>query len=205
MKIIGTGVGRTGTYSLRLAINALGFGPCHHMEVVVHNMDPQVKLWSNAIDDNPDWTSIYKGFTSAVDWPTACFYRELLKEYPNAKFILTERDPGNWADSFGSTIYKLLAGIDQAPDHMKDWLTMCIGVINKTGFPLGLDRDQLMNGFIAHNNAVKNTIPADQLLIYRVKDGWEPLCAFLDVPVPSEDFPNTNNRSEFWELIEGAK
>jgi hypothetical protein len=158
-------------------------------------------LWSDALQGNANWSTIYHGFNSAVDWPTAAFFRELIKEYPTAKFILTERPPENWADSFGSTIYKLIEGKDQAPEKMHNWLNMAGEVITKTGFPVGLDRDAMVNGFIAHNKAVKETIPQDQLLIFQVKDGWEPLCKFLSVPVPNEPFPRTNNREEFWELV----
>lgn len=201
ISIIGVGVGRTGTYSLRLALNQLGYGPCHHMEEVLKNMDIQVPLWSETLKGNTNWSTIYNGFKSAVDWPTAGFFRELIKEYPTAKFILTERNPENWADSFGSTIYKLLGGRDKAPEKMQDWLKMANEVITKTGFPEGLDREGLMNGFIAHNKAVREIIPEEQLLIFQVKDGWEPLCKFLNVPVPNEPFPRTNNREEFWDLV----
>ena len=204
ISIIGAGVGRTGTYSLRLAINHLGFGPCHHMEEVLKNMDVQVPLWSEALKGNSNWGSIYKGFKSAVDWPTAGFFRELIKQYPTAKFILTERNPENWADSFGSTIYKLIEGKDKAPEKMHDWLNMANAVITKTGFPLGLDREGLINGFMAHNKAVREIIPEEQLLVFQVKEGWEPLCKFLNVPVPDEPFPRTNNREEFWELVNGG-
>ena len=204
IKIIGVGVGRTGTYTLKLAINELGFGPCHHMEEVLKNMNVQVSLWSDAVKGNANWSAIYDGYNSAVDWPTAGFYRELFKEYPNAKFILTERSPESWADSFGSTIYKLIGGIDKAPEKMRDWLNMANEVITKTGFPPGLDREGLIKGFIAHNKAVRETIPEKQLCIFQVKDGWEPLCEFLEVPVPDTTFPRTNNREEFWELVNAA-
>lgn len=204
INIIGVGVGRTGTYTLKLAINQLGFGPCHHMEEVLKNMDVQVSLWSEALKGNANWSSIYDGFNSAVDWPTAGFYRELIKEYPTAKFILTERSPESWADSFGSTIYKLVEGRDKAPEKMHNWLKMANEVITKTGFPDGLDRDGLIKGFIAHNKAVREAIPEDQLFTFQVKEGWEPLCKFLDVPVPNTPFPNTNNREEFWELVNAA-
>jgi len=203
MNVIGAGVGRTGTYTLKLAINHLGVGPCHHMEEVLHHMPVQVPLWSAAVAGRPDWQSIYSGYVSAVDWPTACFFRELLQTYPTAKFVLTHRDPEHWADSFGATIYKLLAGRDEAPPEMRDWLEMASGVVAKTGFPDGLDSDGLMQAFVAHNEAVKNTIPPDQLLVYEVKDGWGPLCAFLDKPVPSEPFPRTNHREEFWDRVTG--
>jgi len=204
INIIGTGVGRTGTYSLKLAINQLGFGPCHHMEAVLQDAVAQVPLWSEALKGNANWSAIYNSFESAVDWPTAGFFRELLKEYPTAKFILTERSPENWADSFGSTIYKLVEGRDKAPEKMQDWLEMVNEVLTKTGFPQGLDRDGLMNGFIAHNKAVRAAIPEEQLLIFQVKDGWEPLCKFLNVAVPNEAFPRTNNREEFWELVKAG-
>jgi len=203
LNIIGAGVGRTGTYSLKLAINQLGLGPCHHMDEVLHNMPVHVPLWSAAVAGEPDWSQIYDGYRSAVDWPTACFFRELVSEYPSAKFVLTQRDPEKWADSFGATIYKLLAGRDQAPQEMRAWLAMVNDVIAKTGFPAGLDRDGLMQAFVAHNDAVKETIPASQLLVFEVKDGWEPLCAFLGVPAPAEAFPRTNHREEFWDRVNG--
>ena len=147
--------------------------------------------------------SDYSGFESAVDWPTACFFRELAAAYPSAKFVLTVRDPETWAESFGATIYKLLAGIDQAPPDKKAWLEMASGVIARTGFPAGLNQQELTRAFVAHNEAVMAAIPASRLLVYRVKDGWGPLCEFLDVPEPTEPFPRTNSRTEFWDLVTG--
>lgn len=203
MHVIGAGVGRTGTYSLKLAINQLGLGPCHHMEEVRHNLPVQVPLWSAALKGNPDWRAIYNGFESAVDWPTAGFFRELLKEYPSAKFVLTHRSPERWADSFGATIYQLLATSDQAPPEMQDWLEMVSAVVARTGFPGGLDRDGLIKAFVAHKEAVKKTVPASQLLVYEVKDGWEPLCKFLGASIPAEPFPRTNDHAEFWDRVTG--
>ncbi|MDX1677818.1 sulfotransferase family protein [Arsukibacterium sp.] len=203
LTVIGTGVGRTGTYSLKLAINQLGAGPCHHMEEVLHNMPDQVPLWSAALAGQPDWQAIYNGYLSAVDWPTAGFFRELLNTYPTAKFILTHRSSESWADSFGSTIFKLISERDQAPPEMKEWLEMAAAVIAKSGFPEGLDRDGLIQAFNAHNEAVKNTIPAEQLLVYQVKEGWDPLCKFLGKPVPSGPFPRSNDRAEFWDRVAG--
>jgi hypothetical protein len=203
MQIFGAGVGRTGTYSLKLAINQLGLGPCHHMDEVLHNMSAQVPLWSAAVGEHADWSQIYDGFNSAVDWPTAGFFRELIEAYPSAKFVLTQRDPERWADSFGATIYKLLAGKDQGPPEMKSWLDMAERVIAKTGFPAGLNHDGLVSAFVAHNEAVKATIPADQLFVYQVKEGWGPLCSFLNLPEPAEAFPRTNDRAEFWDRVTG--
>jgi hypothetical protein len=203
VRVIGTGVGRTGTYSLKLAINRLGLGPCHHMEEVLHNLAVQVPLWIAASADRADWPAIYSGYRSAVDWPTACFFRELLQTYPEAKFILTQRSPESWADSFAATIYQLLAARDQAPSEMKEWLEMAMAVITRSGFPPGLDRDGLIKAYIAHNQAVRSAIPADQLLVYDVSQGWQPLCDFLELPVPSDPFPRTNDRAEFWDRVTG--
>ena len=205
MHVIGAGVGRTGTYSLKLAINRLGLGPCHHMEAVIQNMPGQVPLWAAALEGRPDWAAIYADFDSAVDWPTAAFFRELALAYPAAKFILTHRDPESWAESFGETIYTALAMRDQAPPERRAWLNMAYGVVARSGFPEGLDREALIKGFLAHNEAVKATIPADRLLIFQVQEGWEPLCRFLGAPIPDEVFPRTNDRLEFWEKVRGSR
>lgn len=203
IQVIGAGVGRTGTYSLKLAITRLGFGPCYHMEEVLHQMPVHVPLWSAALSGHPDWQAIYNGYESAVDWPTAGFFRELIAVYSSARFILTKRTPESWADSFIATIYKLIAYRDNAPDEMKAWVEMGSGVIARTGFPDGLDREGLIRGFVAHNEAVKESIPASQLLEYEVKEGWGPLCEFLEVSVPDEEFPRTNDRAEFWDRVTG--
>jgi hypothetical protein len=203
MHVIGVGVGRTGTYSLRVAIERLGFGPCHHMEQVLENMPVQVPLWSAAVDGRPDWPAIYAGCNSAVDWPTAGFFRELRAAYPSTKFVLTHRSPGSWAASFSSTIQKLVTQKDRVPPELQDWLGMAAGVITRTGFPVTLDSDELEKAFVAHNEAVREAIPAHQLLVYEVSEGWGPLCEFLRVPVPEEPFPRTNDRGEFWDRVQG--
>lgn len=205
LHVIGAGVGRTGTYSLKLAIDQLGLGRCHHMEEVILNMPAQVPHWAAAVSGHPDWEAIYKGYESAVAWPTAGFFRELHSAYPSAKFVLTLRNPESWAESFSETIYKLVAGRDHAPTEMHAWLDMAINVIAKTGFPLGLDKAGLTKAFIAHTDAAKAAIPAHQLLLYQVKDGWDPLCAFLGLPVPADPFPRTNDRGEFWERVSRKK
>lgn len=201
LRVIGAGVGRTGTHSLKLAITRLGFGPCHHMEEVAKNMPVQLPLWQAALAGNADWRAIYDGYNSAVDWPTARFFRELNAAYPEAKFILGYRDPESWADSFGETIYKLISETEDPPEHLRPWLNMCTEVIRQTGIPMGANRNSLAAAFSAHVAAVKDTIPAERLLVYQAKEGWEPLCAFLGVPVPKEPFLHTNNRSEFWDLV----
>lgn len=205
LTVIGAGIGRTGTLSLKTALNRLGLGPCHHMDEVLGDQPRQVPLWQAAVDGHPDWAAIYQGYGSAVDWPTATFFRELHSAYPKAKFILTVRSTQSWAESFSETIWKAMAGRAHAPEAKQPWLAMLVGVITKAGFVEGLDRAGLIAAFEAHVAAVKVAIPADQLLVFQVAEGWGPLCAFLGVPVPDGDFPRSNDRAEFWELIEGKK
>ena len=204
LQIIGAGVGRTGTNSLRLAINQLGFGPCYHMHELVMNLPANVPLWLRALDGDADWDVIFNGYASAVDWPAAGFFRELHAVYPEAKVILTVRDPENWAESFSETIYKLQAAEDQAPAALKPWFDMANGVVFKSGFPFGLDVPALAKAFDAHTRAVKAAIPGERLLVYEVKDGWGPLCKFLGVAEPAEAFPRTNSRAEFWDNVSAA-
>jgi len=165
------------------------------------NMPVNLPLWLAALDGHADWEAIYKGYASAVDWPTAGFFRELNAIYPEAKFILTVRDAQSWAESFSETIYKLHAGGDQAPAELKPFFDMANGVVFKTGFPFGLDVPGLAKAFNVHRDAVRVAIPADRLLTYEVKDGWAPLCKYLGVPEPAEVFPRTSSRAEFWEAV----
>lgn len=201
LQVIGAGVGRTGTNSLRIALNTLGLGPCYHMVELISNAPVNVPLWLAALDGRPDWPAIFEGYNSAVDWPVAAFYRELAAAYPQAKFVLTLREPSNWAESFSETIYKLQAGGEHAPPDMKPWFDMANGVVAKSGFPFGMNATQLARAFEANTEAVKAALPAERLLTFNVKDGWGPLCAFLGVPEPDEAFPNTNSRGEFWERV----
>ncbi len=204
LNAIGAGVGRTGTYSLKLALEALGFGPCYHMEEVILQMPKHLPLWQNAVSGNPDWNAIFEGYHSAVDWPTATYYRELHAACPDAKFVLTTRSPESWAASFGDTINALIAGKAEAPPPMLEWLEMAERVIEQAGFTIGSSPAQLAQDFAKHNASVKTAIPEDQLLVFDVTEGWEPLCDFLQVDAPKTPFPRSNNREEFWEKVKGA-
>ena len=124
--------------------------------------------------------------------------------YPSAKFILTVRSPESWADSFSQTIYKFMSERNRIRNEVMPWIELVAGVLHKTGFPDGLDVAELRQRFIAHNAAVKARIPAQQLLVYQVKEGWGPLCEYLGVPAPSEPFPRSNDRAEFWDLVSPA-
>jgi sulfotransferase family protein len=201
LKVVGAGVGRTGTYSLKLALEQLGFGPCHHMEEVLKDAPRQVPLWSAAAEGKPDWEAIFHGYNATVDWPSAGFWRELAAVYPAAKVILTTRNAERWYQSYAETIAKIMSAPDQMPPHLKPWLDMATAVMRRSGLGGKTNRTDIIRAFEAHLDAVRTSIPANRLLVYEVKDGWEPLCSFLGVPVPSAPFPNTNNTEEFWELV----
>jgi hypothetical protein len=201
LQVIGTGVGRTGTYSLKLALEQLGLGPCHHMEEVIFNPQRQVPLWSQVVQGQPDWEAAYDGYHSAVDWPTAAFWQELAEEYPQAKIILTTRSQESWYESFSETIFSLMATQDQAPPEMKPFMEMATGVMEKTGIGTKSSKEEIIRAFNTHNDAIRSTIPEERLLVYEVREGWEPLCEFLGMPVPDTPFPNTNGKEEFWERL----
>jgi len=198
MQIIGTGVGRTGTYSLKLAVNQLGFGPCHHMEEVLLNMPVQLPLWSAALRGEPDWPAIFHGYQSAVDWPTAGFFRELFAAYPTARFVLTHRSPDTWADSFGETIYKVAASRDQAPPEKRDWLEMAAGVIARTGFPDGLDRAALIQeylpgpefgiGLIGNPGTGLVALPAITVDFSGLPEGLNPILSYESKTIPDSPY-----------------
>ncbi|MES0028821.1 sulfotransferase family protein [Mesorhizobium sp. M0040] len=190
--VIGAGMGRTGTYSLKLALEHLGFGPCHHMADVRANPE-QKALWRAAGQGQlPTWDAAYAGYLSAVDWPTAHFWREVSDHYPHAKVILTVRDPEAWYDSMAQTIGLTMDAATNDPQSFG------VAVVGNTVFGGRFDnRDHAIAVYEAHNASVKSTLPPERLLTYQASEGWEPLCAFLGVQLPSEPFPRTNSTAEF--------
>lgn len=197
LKVIGAGFGRTGTMSLKLALEQLGFGPCYHMVEVFHAN--AFRDWTDAWRGEPtDWDRVFRGFVSAVDFPVCSFYRELAAHYPQAKVILTERDPQSWYDSARSTIFnpETHARIAEIPDAAE--MMECLFRVG-VGVPVD-DREALIGVYNRHNDEVKRTIPRDRLLVYSVSQGWGPLCRFLGVPVPSAAFPKLNTREDFGKL-----
>lgn len=201
LKVIGAGVGRTGTYSLKLALERLGCGPTHHMEEVIKDVPRNAPAWQKAAEGEANWEELYAGYNSAVDWPTASFWRELMVAYPEAKFVISNRSAESWYDSFSETIHKLMLGADHAPPPMQPFMAMGKAVLGKAGFYGPTTREDLIAAYNAHMNAVKAEIPADRLLVLDYRDGWEPLCRFLGRPVPDEPFPRSNNREDFWDRI----
>ena len=193
LSVIGAGFGRTGTMSLKLALEQLGFGPCYHMIEVFK--DPKAPgYWEAAADGEPvDWEVVFAGFNSTVDWPNATFYRELADAYPDAKVILTERDPEAWFRSTQNTIFA-----NKIPDDTENpWGRMVLKVIADLFDRQMSNKDKLIEVFNRHNETVKRVIAPERLLVYQVSEGWRPLCEFLGVEVPDEPMPKANTTEEF--------
>lgn len=195
LKIIGSGLGRTGTKSLHAALNRLGFGPTHHMFELFQQKE-RMPLWIEAGKGRADWDAIFEGFCSAVDYPTAAFWREIADYYPGAKVIHTVRDPDQWFDSTQETIFRadgFAATAMESGGLMADFFKTVI-----RDFPGRLhDRAFMTDYFQRHTEEVKAAFPPERLLVYEVREGWAPLCAFLGIPVPDEPFPAHNDRAEF--------
>jgi hypothetical protein len=178
--------------SLKLALEQLGFGPCYHMVEVFKNPEAS-GWWFEAAEGHPDWEKIFAGYNSTVDWPNATFYAELAEAYPEAKVVLTERDPEAWFKSTQATIFAR----DIPPDSTDPWMRMADKVIARLFDRQMHDKDKLISVYKAHNARVREIIPADRLLVYEVAEGWGPLCDFLGVPVPAGPMPKVNSTEEF--------
>jgi hypothetical protein len=193
LKIVGSGLGRTGTKSMQTALNRLGFGPCHHM-VEVFQHPESMALWIEASKGKDVWDEIFKDYNSAVDFPVAAYWREVADKYPDAKVLHTTRDPDQWYESAYSTILSPESpATRQASGIQAEFFTSLVGGI-RTHMA---DRAYMTDYFRNHDAEVKATIAPERLLIYEVGSGWEPLCAFLGVPVPDEPYPSENSRAEF--------
>ena len=199
LKILGAGFGRTGTQSLKLAIEALNLGPCHHMYEIRKNL-ALLPAWTALGQGKPaDWDEMFKGFNSQVDWPGAAYWRQLADHFPDAKVILTTRDPDRWFDSMQKTIAPFMASRGTHKDAFQNEIGELI--FNAIGQPIFddrmTDRAYCTQRFLAHIDEVKSVIAPERLLVYDVKQGWDPLCKFLNVDIPAEDFPATNTSDDF--------
>lgn len=212
LEVIGAGFGRTGTASLKAALEILGYDKTHHMFEVMSDKR-QMKLW-HAIgtrpDVAPDWDAVFEGFPAAVDFPAAAYWRELSAFYPDAKVILTVRSTESWWKSASSTIIP----IGKAPPAwaralippIRQNVEMTNGTIWHRVFDgRQFEEDHAKRIFEEHNAAVKAELPASRLLVYEVKEGWGPLCGFLGKPVPDVPFPHANDTAEFRKMIRNIK
>jgi hypothetical protein len=209
IKVIGAGFGRTGTLSLKLALEQLGFSKCYHMEELLANPH-HVQYWEGANQGKAvDWNSLFAGYQATVDFPGYRHYKALMDYYPNAKVLLSVRDPEKWYESTHNTIYQAAPGLGQkilmglklpfSPRLQKlvRVFKMASGVWKNDFAGRFEDKAFALEAFHRHNEEVKRIVPANRLLVYEVKQGWEPLCEFLKVPVPAVAFPRVNERADF--------
>ena len=198
LKVIGAGFGRTGTMSLKVALEQLGFARCHHMVECFTEGPKHWKQWTDALNGNADWDSIFDGFEATVDFPACTSYRALADFYPDAKVILSVRPPEKWYTSTQETIFS---------EPWQNWLRtsdaapFMLATINNYFDDRMHDREHLIARFNQHIEDVTSAIAPDRLLVFEAKQGWEPLCKFLDLPVPEGDFPNINDTDATKEII----
>lgn len=198
LQILGAGFGRTGTASLKLALEQLGFAPCYHMTEVIEQ-PAHIDLWLDVVAGKPNWDAILQGYQACVDFPVCSYYRELAEAYPEAKVLLSVRDPDKWFDSIHATIMspKMVENISGTPfgelNRRTIWDTFG-GRIH--------ERAHMVECFKRHTEEVKAAIDPDRLLVYEVKQGWGPLCEFLGVAVPDAAFPHVNSTEETKKILE---
>ncbi len=198
LSVIGAGFGRTGTLSLKGALETLGFNPCYHMmEVMQHGFGG---IWNDiAHGGTPDWEAVFKGYQATVDWPACNYYRELADLYPDAKVLLSLRDADKWYDSCQNTIFRAMRMEHaDAPPNLKTQMSMARKLVVENTFGGNIDdRAHCIAVYNRHNETVRQVIPKDRLLVFQPSDGWDPLCAFLGVPVPEAPYPRVNTTEEF--------
>lgn len=208
MKLIGAGLPRTATMSQKFALEMLGLDPCYHMQNVWADFSVLPK-WRRALDDPSVLPEILDGFDAIVDWPGSFFYAELLELYPDAKVLLSVRDPDAWARSMDETIKGLFYN-DVLIAHLSaarctvdpDWRAF-MELMEEMWFSSGLMRgpdtsnEWMSTAMTRYHAKVARTVPADRLLVWSPADGWEPLCSFLELPVPEAPFPRINDSQQF--------
>lgn len=216
MHVIGAGLPRTGTLSQKAALEVLGLGPCYHWVDVIADLS-RVGQWNRALDGEAPWEEIFDGFHSTVDWPGGHFYAELAAAYPEAKVVLSTRDPRSWEKSFRDTIWsmcfgesliRLMASARAKVDPQWERYLALVDRMFWTGpaafAPDNAEPADLIAAMERHNAAVVETIPGDRLLLWNFADGWEPLCEFLGVAVPDEPLPHLNDTGTFRERVIGG-
>ncbi len=204
LKIVGVGLGRTGTNSLKVALEQLLGAPCHHMfEVIAHPQ--QVPLWERAVrGEDVDWDALFDGYAATVDWPSCAFWREIAAANPDAPVLLSTRDsPQTWWSSFEQTIVPALQGpmMSDYPELMRGQ-EMVRELFDKHFTPEFADRDAAIAEYERHCEDVRRAVPAERLIEWQPRDGWGPICAGLGIAVPQTPFPHENSSEDFGEKVE---
>jgi hypothetical protein len=195
LKVVGAGLGRTGTNSLKVALERLLGEPCYHMLEVIPRPE-HIDVWAAAYHGTlPDWKGLYDGFAASVDWPAGPFWAPISQAFPDALILLSVRDPDAWWKSASDTIFKGMAmAIDEDPGGA--WTRMASRMVTSFS-PDWRNEEAAKAAFLAHNDHVRRTAPADRLLEWQAGDGWEPICERLGLAVPDEPFPHVNTTEDF--------
>ncbi len=210
LKVIGAGPGRTGTTSLKHALEHLGYGPCHHMSACFGSTQ-QTRWFLEAAEGKAvDWNSVFSDFQAAVDWPAAAYYLDLLQNFPDAKVVFTYRQPEEWYQSVSETIFNVVSSIPTWVKFLFPHAERLALMIEKTVWQNELggkfqDREHALNFFEQRLKQVKASVPQERLLVHSAEDGWEPLCAFLEVGVPSIPYPRLNESAQIKRFIRSLR
>ncbi len=201
LRVVGVGLGRTGTNSLKLALEALLGGRCHHMIEVFEQPEQQIPLWTAAAEGRPDWSRIFENYEATVDWPSAAFWRQLVAEYPSAIVLLSKRENADaWWRSARDTIFMSFNGDAHLPPSLAPWLETVGRLLARQGID-PTDEVTAKGGYERHLDAVRAEVAGDRLIEWTTGDGWGPLCAALDLPVPDDPFPHVNTTEEFRTML----
>ena len=208
VQVVGAGFGRTGTWSLKAALEEIGFGPSFHMVDLMKHPDRAGMFLRALQGEEVDWNEVFADYRSTVDWPGCTFYQRILATYPDAKVILSVRDPDKWYESATKTIYALKEAASrgelqgEGPGAPPEVLQMIRALIwDHTFEDRFADKDFAIEVFERHNDEVKRLVPAEQLLVYEIQQGWGPLCEFLGVEQPSSEFPHLNDADTFRQMF----
>jgi hypothetical protein len=197
LQVVGAGLGRTGTNSLKLALERLLGGPCYHMIEVFGHAD-HIPLWAAAVEGElPDWDALFTGFVAAVDWPVAAFWRELADAYPDAPVLLSVRDADAWWTSANDTIFQVLRREPPEEEPFRSQLRMTGALFDRRFTPGWRDEASAKEAYVRHNDEVWATVPGGRLIEWRPGDGWGPLCVALGVAAPDDPFPHVNTTDDF--------
>lgn len=200
LQVVGAGLGRTGTSSLRVALEQLLGGRCYHMSVVA-TRGRDVAAWRRLVDDGerPDWSAFFAGFVASLDWPAAGYWAEIAAAHPDAHVLLSTRaNAQEWYASFEKTILPLYLDPKRYPQPA---IRLGCDVTVRTFTERIDDPDAAKAAYEAHNAAVRASVPTGRLIEWSPGDGWAPLCAALGVDEPDEPFPHVNQSDEFRDLF----
>lgn len=198
LRIVGAGVGRTGTHSLKIALEQLFGGTCHHMIEMFERPD-HIAAFTAAIDGEPtDWSAVLADFTAMVDFPGSLFWPEIAAANPGAPVLLSTRDSQDWYRSASKTIF---LSFDHVPPELHPWMEAVRRGLRDRFSDDFENEDAMIAAYERHNATVRAEVPAARLIDWTPADGWGPICAGLDLPVPDEPFPVTNTTSEFRAMI----